>query len=105
MFSVHRSSSRSSARVTSVDDDVLEHGAESARGRVDLRLGLGRQPDRLRVAAAFEIEDALVAPPVLVVADQLALGIARERRLARAGQSEEQRDIARLADVGRAVHR
>ena len=31
--------------------------------------------------------------------------IARERRLARAGQSEEERGVAVVADVGRAVHR
>ena len=73
--------------------------------RVDLRLGLGREPDHLRVAAALEIEDAAIAPAVLVVADQPAIRIARQRRLAGAGQAEEERGVAGLADVGRAVHR
>ena len=41
--------------------------------RVDLGLGLGREADHLRVAAALEVEDAGVAPAVLVVADQLPL--------------------------------
>ena len=42
---------------------------------------------------------------MLVVADQLALGIGRERRLAGAGEAEEDRDVAVVADVRRAVHR
>src|SRR6185295_20362116 len=62
-------------------------------------------PDGLRVAAAFEVEDAAVAPSVFVVADELARRIARERRLARAREAEEERDISRGADVGGAVHR
>ena len=69
------------------------------------RLGLVRELDGLGVAAAFEIEDAVRAPAVLVVADQGAVRIGRERGLARAGQAEEQRAVAVLADIGRAVHR
>ena len=88
-----------------IDDHVFEDGPEPARGRVDLRLGLRRQLDRLRVAAAFEVEDAAVAPAVLVVADQHPLRIARQRRLAGARQPEEQRRVARGPEVGRAVHR
>jgi hypothetical protein len=42
---------------------------------------------------------------VLVVADQLPLRVGGERRLARAGEAEEDRDVAVLADVGGAVHR
>ena len=55
-----------------VDGDVLEDRAERARRLEDLRLGLLREPDHLRVAAAFDVEDAAVAPAVLVVADQPA---------------------------------
>ena len=55
-----------------VDRDVLEHGAEAVHRVPDLGLGLGREADRLRVAAALEVEDAVVAPAVLVVADQQA---------------------------------
>ena len=58
-----------------VDDDVLEHRAEAC-ALPDLGLGLGREADRLRVAAALEVEDAVVAPAVLVVADQQPLGSA-----------------------------
>ena len=71
----------------------------------DLGLGLGREADRLGVAAALEVEDAVVAPAVLVVADQQPLGIGRERRLARAGEAEEDGDVlAVLRDVRGAVH-
>ena len=52
-----------------VDRDVLEDRAEGVRRLVDLRLGRRREPDHLRVAAALDVEDALIAPAVLVVAD------------------------------------
>ena len=64
-----------------------------------------READHLRVAAALDVEDAVVAPAVLVVADQRALGIGGERRLAGAREAEEDRDAPVGADVGRAVHR
>ena len=88
-----------------IDHHVFHDRAEAVRGRVDLRLRLGREPDALGVAAALEIEHALRAPAMLVVADQRAFRIGRERGLAGAGEAEEQRDVARGADVGRAVHR
>ena len=88
-----------------IEHHVFQHGAEAERRRVDLRLGLRRQLDALGVAAAFEIEHALRAPAVLVVADQRAVGIGRQRRLAGAGQPEEQRDVAGRSDIGGAVHR
>ena len=75
------------------------------RRSVDLGLGLRGQPDDLRVAAAFEVEDAVVRPAVLVVADQMPLGIGGERRLAGARKPEEHRHAAVVADVRRAVHR
>ena len=52
-----------------VDDDVLEDRAEALGGGVDFGLVFGAQPDHLCVAAAFEVEHAVVAPAVLVVAD------------------------------------
>jgi hypothetical protein len=42
---------------------------------------------------------------MLVIADQRALGVGRQRRLAGTRQAEEDRAIGILADVGRAVHR
>ncbi len=88
-----------------VHHDVFEHGAEAPRRREDLGLGLAGQPNRLRVAAALEIENAARAPAVFVVADKLSTGVARKRRLARAGQSEKERDVAGAPHIGRAVHR
>jgi hypothetical protein len=104
VFSVLRSSSRSSLREVGPEDHVLEHGPETAGGGVDLGLVLGREPDDLGVAAALEVEDALVGPAVLVVADEPAVGIRRQRGLAGARQAEEQGNVAIVADVGRAVH-
>ena len=71
----------------------------------DVRLLLARQVDRLRVAAALEVEDAVVVPAVLVVSDQETLGVRGQRRLARSRQTEEQSAVAVLAHVRRAVHR
>ena len=87
-----------------VDDHVLEDGAEALRRLVDLGLGLRREADHLRVAAAFDVEDAVVRPAMLIVPDQVAAGIRRERCLARAGEPEEDGDIAVVAHVRGAVH-
>ena len=48
--------------------DVLEDGAEADRIE-DLGLLLGGEVDRLRVAAALDVEDTGVGPDVLIVAD------------------------------------
>ncbi len=76
-----------------------------SRGGEDLGLALAPQADHLGVAAALEVEDAVVAPAVLVVADQRALGIGREGRLAGAREAEEERHVVAVAAVvGAAVH-
>jgi len=88
-----------------VHDDVLQDGAEAAGRLVDLRLALGVELDDLGVAAAFVVEHTVVAPAVLVVADEAARRVAAERRLARAAEAEEEGHvIARLAKVGAAMH-
>src|SRR6202008_4587222 len=86
-----------------VHHDVFQHGAEAVAGRKYLRFGFFRQLDALGVAAAFEIEDAVAAPAVLIVADQRAVGIGRQRGLAGTGQAEEDRGVTLGADIGRAV--
>ncbi len=91
------------ARVV-VDDHVLQHGAEARAGLVDLGLGVTRELDRLGVATTFEVEDAVVGPAVFVVADERALGVGGEGRLAGAGEPEEERDVSPRSDVGGAVH-
>src|SRR5262249_59792671 len=70
-----------------VDHDVLENRSERVRRLVDLGLRLRRQLDHLRVAATLEVEDAAVAPTVLVVADERTRGIGGKRRLAGAGKT------------------
>ena len=57
------------------------------------------------VAAALEIEQALLAPAVLVVADQGPRAVRRQRGLAGAGEAEEDRGVALGADIRRAMHR
>ncbi len=47
---------------TDLDDDVLQQGVP-LDGVEDLGLGLVGEVDRLGVAAAFEVEDAVVVPP------------------------------------------
>ena len=84
-----------------VDVDVLEHRAEPARRLEDVRLVHRREADRLRVAAALEVEQPGVAPAVLVVADEPALRVRRERGLAGPRQAEEDRAVALRADVDR----
>ena len=90
-----------------VEDHVLDHGAEHAGGGKDFRLCLGVQPDRLGIAAAFEIEGAAIRPAMFVVADQGAVGIGRQGGLAGARQAKEHGGIHRVAIgvVGRTVHR
>ena len=83
---------------------VLDDAAGLAHGLGDHRLGLLVEVDQLGVAAAFEVAKAVVAPDGLVVTDQLAAGVGRERGLAGAGEAEQDRAVALLADVGRAVH-
>mmetsp|Transcript_61823 Transcript_61823/g.191526 ORF Transcript_61823/g.191526 Transcript_61823/m.191526 type:complete len:235 (-) Transcript_61823:234-938(-) len=82
-----------------VEDNIFEDRAE-ADGVVNLRLLLTREPDALGVAAALDVEDAARVPDVLVVADELPLGVRAQRRLPRAAQAEEDGDVVVLADVG-----
>lgn len=70
--------------VERVVDDVLEDGTE-ADGGVDLGLLLRREVDALGVAAAFDVEDTFVGPDVLVVADELAVGVGGESTGMRSG--------------------
>ena len=44
-----------------IEHDVLQHRAEAQRLE-NVRLAFRREVDRLGVAAAFDVEDAVVAP-------------------------------------------
>ena len=97
--------------VGEVDFAVLIHGdilqqSIPADGVVDIGLGLLVQVDDLGVAAALEVEHAVVVPAVLVVADQQTLGIGGQGGLAGAGQAEEDGGVLTVhIGVGGAVHR
>ena len=65
-------------------------------GVVDIGLGVLVQVDDLCVAAALKVEDAVVIPAVLVVADQQALGVGGQGGLAGAGQAEEDGSVLAL---------
>ncbi|MNC36276.1 hypothetical protein D3C75_847890 [compost metagenome] len=71
---------------------------------IDLRFGLRRQFDGLGVAAAFEVEHAVMIPAVFVIADQLTFGIGGEGGFTGTGQAKEHRHVTLFADVGRTVH-
>ena len=88
-----------------VEHHVFQHRAEALAGGIDFGLGFLRQLDAFGVAAALKVEDAIRAPAVLVVTDQRALRVGRQRGLAGAGQAEEHRGVAVGPDIGRAVHR
>ena len=63
------------------------------------------QIDALGVAASLDVEDAVIGPAVLVVADELPPDIGRQGRLAGSREAEEERDLAARPLVGAAVHR
>jgi len=86
-----------------IEDHILQHAAE-ADGVPYARLALAREANRLGVAAALDVENAVPRPAVLVIADQAPLAVGRQRRFAGAGQTEKQRGVAGRAEVGRAVH-
>lgn len=78
-----------------VIDDVLEDGTE-ADSVEDFGLLLGREVDAFGVAATLDVEDASVGPDVLVVTDEETVGVCGEGRLAGAGKTEEEGDVALL---------
>src|SRR5271166_2367045 len=71
-----------------VERHILKHATEPQRVP-DLRLVLLRKLDALGVASALEVEDAVGTPSVLVVADEVARRVGRERGLARSRQAEK----------------
>ncbi len=96
-------------RVVEIDRAVGTYGdvfqQRVAADRVeDIRLGLFRQANGFRVAAAFEVKHAVIVPTVLVIANQTTFWIGGEGGFPGPGKTEEHRHVAFLADVRRAVH-
>ena len=65
-----------------VKSDVFQNCSEHGRRGEDFRFVASVEIQGLCVAAAFEIENAAVRPPVLVVPDQNAPGVGGKCRLA-----------------------
>ena len=87
-----------------VEGDVLQQSV-ALDGVVDVRLRIFVQVDDFGVAATLKVEDAVVVPAVLVIADQQALRVGGQTGLAGAVQTEEDGSVlALLIGVGRAVH-
>src|SRR4051812_25042892 len=88
-----------------VEDDVLHDGSEHARRAVYIGLRLLRELYDFGIAPALKVEDSVVRPAMLVVANQPPLGVCAQGCLARARKPEEDCNVARVAYVRRAVHR
>jgi hypothetical protein len=63
-----------------VEHDILEHRCEVLRRAVNFRLRLRREPNRLGVRPALEIEDAALGPSMLVITDEAPPRNGRQRR-------------------------
>ena len=88
----------------SVHGDVFQQSI-ALDGVVDVGLAFLVKVDDLGIAAAFEVEHAVVVPSVLVVTDKQTLRVGREGGLARAGETEEDGGVFAVhVGVGRAVH-
>lgn len=85
-----------------VENDILEDGTV-LDSTEDIRLLLGGETNALGIATTLDVEHAVITPAVLVVTNQLAVGVGRECGLASTGQTEEQGDIALLTLVGGGV--
>mmetsp|Transcript_20325 Transcript_20325/g.44292 ORF Transcript_20325/g.44292 Transcript_20325/m.44292 type:complete len:251 (+) Transcript_20325:523-1275(+) len=99
------------ARVIPVDlagilvvNHILENGAKADR-IIDLWFLVTREADALSIAATLDVEDAASVPDMLVVPDEISLGVCAESRLSSSAEPEEDGDVIVLADVGRGVQR
>ena len=72
-------------------------------GVKDVGLFLGRQANTLGIAPAFDVEDAIIGPAVLIVANQGALGVGGQSGLASTRKTEEDSHITVDAFVGGGV--
>src|SRR5207244_3015900 len=78
-----------------IHHDIFEHGAKALRRGIDLRFGILGKLDHLGIAAALEIEYAMLAPAMLVVADKRTRCIGRQCGLAGARETTLSADASR----------
>ena len=88
-----------------IDSDVLQQGV-AADGVVDVGFAVFVEVDDFGVAAAFEVEHAVVVPAVLVVADEETFRVGGEGGFACAAEAEEDGGVLAFhIGVCGAVHR
>ena len=88
-----------------VDGNVFEEGV-ACDGVVDVGFAFLVEVNNLGIAAAFEVEHALVVPAVFVVADEETFGVGGKGGLACTAEAEEDGGVLAVhVGVGRAVHR
>lgn len=85
-----------------IEYDVLKNGSE-ANGVENIRFLLCRQANTLGVAPTLDVENTCIRPAVLIVTDQISVGVGRKGSLSSPGKSEEDSDISVLALIGRRV--
>ncbi|MNY41782.1 hypothetical protein D3C86_1766210 [compost metagenome] len=95
--------------IVKIDASIGTHGDVfqqriAADGTENVRFRFCRQADRFGVAAAFEVEHAVIVPAVFIVANQTALRIGGKGGFAGAGEAKEYRHITFFTNVSRAVH-
>ncbi len=87
-----------------IDHHVFQDRPET-NDVIDLWFRFFREADGLRVATALEVENAVVAPAVLIVADEPFAGVGRKGCLAGTRKAEKQSNIPSFSYIGGAVHR
>ena len=87
-----------------VHHHVFQQGAEAPGAFENFRFRFPVELDHLGVTAALEIEHAIFAPAVFVVADQLAGGVRRQGGFTRSRQAEKDGGVSLGSHVGRTVH-
>mmetsp|Transcript_2438 Transcript_2438/g.3256 ORF Transcript_2438/g.3256 Transcript_2438/m.3256 type:complete len:227 (-) Transcript_2438:744-1424(-) len=75
-----------------IQHNILHNTAEPNRVE-DVGLIVLGEPNRLGVAPPFDVKDPVIGPHVLVVPDELTMGIGRERSLSRPAESKKHGDI------------
>ena len=73
-----------------IHHDILKYCAEAQRLE-DIRFLLRREINGFGITASFDVEDPIVAPAMLIVANKMAFGICGERGFAGTAQTEEKR--------------
>ena len=78
--------------------DVLQQGVR-ANGIPGVRLTVSGEIENPGAAAPFQVEEAVIIPAVLVIANQQALGVTRQSGLAGSGQAEKESGISSVQKV------